>query len=215
MIRRKIRAPTVAALAGLCLLGGCTGALFESKIQPASIYLLSAHAGRRGPALAAELAVLRPTVRAGLDTDRIAALYPDRRLDYFAAARWSAPLDEVIQQLAVQSFRAHARLRDVAADTSSVAPDYWLEIEIVGFQAEYALSGGTPTIHAHFLARIGRAQDDKLVGNFDVRVERKAAANRLTDIIAAYEDAADTALARIVADTVRTLQKNRASQRTL
>jgi len=30
----------------------------------------------------ADLAVLRPRVRKGLETDRIAVLYPDRRLDY-------------------------------------------------------------------------------------------------------------------------------------
>lgn len=213
MRRHAILVRTAAALAALLLLGGCTGSLFESKIKPASIYLLSAHAGERGPALAADLAVLKPEVRAGLDTDRIAALYPDRHLDYFAGARWSAPLDEVIQQLGVQSFRAHARLRDVVADTSSVLPDYWLELEVVDFQAEYAANGGAPTIHAHILARLGRAREVKPIGSFDVRVERKAAANRLTPIIASYEDAADAALAQIVADTVHTLRQERAPRR--
>ena len=103
----------------------CSGSLFRSKAVPPSIYLLSAPPGINAAAssasasaaaparLAADLAVLKPRVRAGLDTDRIAVLYPDRRLDYFADARWSGSLDDVVQDLAVQAFRNGARLQNV------------------------------------------------------------------------------------------------------
>ena len=81
-------------------------------------------------AIPADLTVLTPRVRTGLDNDRIAALYPDRRLDYFAAARWSGPLDEVVQDLALQAF--HGRFRNVGTDTSAFRGGYWLELEVVG-----------------------------------------------------------------------------------
>src|ERR1700730_1911264 len=101
---------------GVCgAVTACTGSLFQSKAVPPSIYLLSAPPGTTAaassppapapPPLAADLAVLKPRVRAGLDTDRIAVLYPDRRLDYFADARWSGSLDDVMQDLTVQAFR--------------------------------------------------------------------------------------------------------------
>jgi len=88
--------------------------------------------------------VIRPRVRAGLDTDRIAALYPDRRLEYFADARWSGPLDEVIQQLVVQQFHATANLRNVSVEASVFASNYWLEIEVADFQAEYSAGAAPP-----------------------------------------------------------------------
>ena len=58
--------------------------------------------GDRAP----DLKVRMPMVRAGLNTDRIAALYPDRRLDFYEAPAGAAPLDEVVGDLALQSLRA-------------------------------------------------------------------------------------------------------------
>jgi cholesterol transport system auxiliary component len=201
---------------------GCTGSLFQSKAAPPSIYLLSAKlepapaapAPAPGPAVSvapkaipADLAILRPRVRAGLETDRIAVLYPDRRLEYFADARWSGPLDELVQDLALQAFDTGAGLRNVSADASAFASGYWLELEVADFQAEYASSGAAPTIHVHFLARLGGAGDRRILATFDAGARETATDNRLTAIVDAYERAADAALADIVAHTVRTLSE--------
>src|ERR1700734_2623499 len=77
------------------------GFFLKGRAPRTSTYLLSVKADAPSGAVAipADLTVLTPRVRTGLDNDRIAALYPDRRLDYFAAARWSGPLDEVVQDL--------------------------------------------------------------------------------------------------------------------
>jgi ABC-type uncharacterized transport system auxiliary subunit len=192
----------------------CTGSLFRSKVVPPSIYLLSAPPGINAAAssvpvapapLAADLAVLKPRVRAGLDTDRIAVLYPDRRLDYFADARWSGPLDDVVQDLAVQAFRNGARLQNVSSDASAFASGYWLEIEIADFQAEYASAGATPTINVRLLARVARAGDRNVLGSFTAGARQAATDNRLTAIVDAYERAVNSALVEIVGGTSRTL----------
>ena len=141
------------------MLAACAGSLFKNKIPPPTMYMLSARKApvadaqsaaapqaAPGSSTAADLAVLRPRVRAGLDTDRIAALYPDRRMDYFANVRWSGPLDEVLLDLAVQEIHANPGLHNVSADRSVFASAYWLEIEVTDFQAEYADSGGAPTV---------------------------------------------------------------------
>src|SRR5271154_4079427 len=141
------------------------GGLFQNKIPPPTMYVLSAGpraAAADTPAAAAtpmDLAVLRPRVRAGLDTDRIAALYPDRRMDYFANVRWSGPLDEVLQDLAVQEIHTNPALRNVSSDSSVFASAYWLEIEVADFQAEYPAYEGPPTVHVHLQARLGSSSD--------------------------------------------------------
>ena len=102
----SVRSPLASAslfVAAAMTLTAC-GSLFSSKEPAPSLYLLSVSPGQAGAEIAADLSILRPQVRSGLDTDRIAVLYADRRLDYYAVARWSAPLDEVVQDLALQSF---------------------------------------------------------------------------------------------------------------
>src|SRR5215475_5483575 len=146
----------IGALAG-ALLVGCTGSLFKTQAAPPTLYLLSVEAAPAEGAkadIAADLAILKPRVRAGLDTDRIAALYPDHRLDYFADARWSGPLDAVVQDLVVQVFHSRAGLRNVSGDVSAFSSAYWLELEVTDFQAEYA-AAAAPTVRVHLIARIG------------------------------------------------------------
>jgi cholesterol transport system auxiliary component len=190
-------------------LAACTGSLFKSKAAPPTIYMLSAGAGapaasRPAGEIPADLAVLKPRLRAGLETDRIAVLYPDRRLDYFADARWSGPLGEVLQDVTVQEFHSRARLRTVSGDSSVFDSGYWLEIEVVDFQAEYG-SASAPTVHARFLARIGRADDRRILGQFEANAQQPATENRLSAIVDAYARAADAVLLQIVADVDETL----------
>jgi cholesterol transport system auxiliary component len=190
------------------LLCGCGGSLFQTKVAPPSLYLLSTARtppAADAPRVAVDLAVLRPRVRAGLETDRIAALYPDRRLEYFADARWSGPLDEVIQQLAVQQFHATTNLRNVSADASVFASDYWLEIEVSAFQAEYSAAAAPPTVHVHFLARLGTSADRHILAVFEANAADAASDNRMSAIVDAYSRAADQALAAVVSGTMQTL----------
>lgn len=199
------------ALPLLCL-AACTGSLFQSKDAPPAAYLLSVGAESPGTGASAaeipvDLAVLKPKLRTGLETDRIAALYPDRHLDYFAGARWSGPLGDVLQDLAVQEFHARANLRTVSGDASAFASAYWLEIEVTDFQAEYTSTATAPTVHVHFLARIGTSGDRRILGQFAANAQQPAAENRLTAIVDAYARAADAALAQIVAHADETLAK--------
>jgi len=133
-------------------------------------------------------------------------LYPDRHLDYFAGARWSGPLAEVLQDLAVQEFRDHANLRSVRGDASVFASAYWLEIEVADFQAEYS-SAAAPTVHVHFLARVGSSGNRRILGEFEANTQQPAAENRLSAIVDAYVHAADAAWGEIVAQADETLAK--------
>ena len=198
------------AVTALCL-AACTGSLFRSHAT-ATAYMLSAGpashaepapaAGRPAPGAPAaeipvDLAVLKPKARPGLESDRIAVLYPDRRLDYFADARWSGPLGEVLQELAVQEFHSHANLRTVSGDASVFASAYWLEIEITDFQAEYTSGATAPTVRVSLRARLGSSGDRHLVGQFAATALKAAAENRLSSIVDAFASAADASLTQI------------------
>jgi ABC-type uncharacterized transport system auxiliary subunit len=204
MSRRRILVCLIPLALAAC------GGLFQTKAPPPTIYQLTAAAVAPATApaveqIAADLAVLKPRVRTGLATDRIAALYPDRRLEYFADARWSGPVDEVMQDLAVQQFHSSSGLRNVSADESEFPSTYWLEIEVSDFQAEYSAAAAPPTVHVHFLARIGSSADRRIIAQFEASATEAAEANRMSAIVDAYDRAADEALGEIVAGTVRAL----------
>lgn len=195
------------ALLVLSFLTACTGSLFQSKAAAPTIYQLSEAVPRvaaapSAPAPAAipvDMAVLKPNVRTGLDTDRIAVLYPDGRLDYFAGARWSGPLAEVLQDLAVQEFHSQARLRTVSSDASVFDSAYWLEIEVTEFQAEYSPQAAAPTVRVNLLARVGTSGDRRILGQFAAKARVAASGNRMSAIVDAYARAADAAFAEIAA----------------
>ena len=212
MKRILLRSRCIAALVPL-LAGGCTGSLFQTKAVPPTMYLLSA--GNASPAadttaasgeLTVDLAILKPRVRAGLDTDRIAALYPDRRLDYFADARWSGPLDEVMQDLIVQVFHTRAGMRNVSGDASAFASAFWLEVTVTDFEAEYRNAAAAPTVRVHLQARIGSSAERRIIARFDADAEQPAAENRMTSIVAAYNLAANAALAQLAANCTAALK---------
>jgi len=198
----------LAAFACLLLLAACAGSLFKDTAVPPAVYLLSARAaaGTPGPQIPADLSILRPSVRTGLESDRVAALYPDRHLDYFADARWSGPLDQVIHDLAVQTFSTQANLRNVSADSTAFSSGYWLEIEVLDFQAEYAAAGAAPTINVHLLGRLGSARERRVLARFEASSRQAAADNRMTAIIAAYEQAADATLKEIAVDVTAAIR---------
>lgn len=197
-VRRALVVPAIC-------LAACTGSLFRSHAIPPTTYMLSAPAaGRPAPGAPAaeiplDLAVLKPKARPGLESDRIAVLYPDRRLDYFADARWSGSLAEVLQDLAVQELHSHANLRTVSGEASLLASAYWLEIEITDFQAEYTAAATAPTVRVSLRARLGSSVDRHLVGQFAATAQKRAAENRLSSIVDAFAGAADASLTEIAA----------------
>jgi cholesterol transport system auxiliary component len=207
-----VRRAAPLALTLALALSGC-GSLFKNKEPPQSVYLLAVAPVAEGAAMSADLTILRPRVRPGLDTTLIAALYPDRRLDHFAGARWSGPLDEVVEDLAIQAFRADAHAQSVHADVAAFGTGYWLEIDVADFQAEYGGGGseggaGPPAVHVHLVARLGASGDRHVLAQFEAEVREPAADNRLTAIVDAYNRAVSAALGKIVAETRQALSRS-------
>jgi len=186
-------------MAGAAALLGACGSLFTSKLAPTSVYVLRAEPAAGGPVLGADLCILAPRVRAGLDGTAIAALYPDRRLDRFAGAAWAGGLEELVQDLAQGSLRAHAGPHVVGVAAAPFATAYWLDLEVLDFQAEYRPGAGAPTIRVRLAGIVGTRR--QALARFEVEETQRAEGDRLSAIVAAFETAANRVLDRIDAAT--------------
>ena len=191
------------------MLAACTGSFFKSKAPPPIDVLLSVtptDGGRRGVAIPVDLTVLMPRVRTGLDTDRIAALYPDGAARLFrrapaGAVRWTR-------------WCRISRCRLFAAGFATCTPTPPRSTPATGWRStswtsrpSTTLEGAAarPTVHVHLLARVGNAGDRRVLGEFEADVREPAADNRLTAVVAAYDAAAQRALGEIVDRSTQTL----------
>jgi len=178
---------------------GCSG-LLHSTAQSPQLYVLqtpvvaapTAASGAQSPA--PTLRIARPLAAPGLNTDRIALMRPGNRLDYYAGARWSAPLGEVVSDLQMSVFRADPAWSAVVDERSALNVDYVLQTSIIGFAAEYATESGVPQVLVQLQCLVSRRSDGALLGSFAVTQAQPAAQNRMSDVVAAFSMAAGKAV---------------------
>lgn len=206
--RRGARTVLIAPL--LAGLAGCAAGAFDSDRPYEQVYMISgADARHEGAVLAADLVVARPIVRPGLDTDRIAVRYPDRRLDYLAGSRWGGTIDIVIQSLLVETLRNTARLRTVQGDFAAFGAGYLLQTELTDFQVEYG--GGPPQAHVGLIVTLGRDAERRALATFTADARAPARSNTLPEVVAAFEAAYQEAARQVVAQTVEVLTEAEAA----
>lgn len=193
---RRIRAAGTIAL--LASLAGCTGSLFKSEQQAPVVYHLRPAAGAAlQPAVGADLAVLRPFTRPGLESERIVVWLPDRRLDAYGASRWTAPLPDMVQSLLLDELRARGGWNNVLLDRGEFRGQYVLQTEIRDFQAEYAAPGQAPLVRVTLRVELGRAPSRTPVATIVGAAEVRAAADRMSEVVAAFEQAYAQAAAQV------------------
>jgi cholesterol transport system auxiliary component len=187
---------------GCCVVLPLAGCLSTGSKSPAAeIYTLTAPAtapASAAPAPTAVLSVLRPETAAGLHSERIALLQAGHRLDYFAASRWSGPLPELVQTLAMEALEGGGRFRSVQTDAAPFAADYVLQLQVRHFEADYS-GTGPPVAHVAIDATLGRSSDRAIVQTLAVESSVPAAGDRMLNIINAFEQASSTALQQLAA----------------
>ena len=213
-------------------LAGCTG-LFHSTQHPDQVYYLrTGSAGEAGampatapdaapapapgeaaagaaPARAASLRVARPLASPGLDSYHIALLQSDHRMNVFAASRWPGPVPEVLESLAVQALRASGAWSAVEDSTAPFPTDFLLQLTVRRFDADYTDGAATPTVRVTLDCIVGRGEGGDVVATFTASGSAPAAANRMTAVVAAFEQATRAALAEL---TQRAAQAARTDQ---
>jgi len=198
-----VRIPQLAtrAVPLLCtiLSGGCSG-LFHSTAHPEQTYYLrapAAAAGNGAPATAAVAGSLRvghPVAAPGLDSSHIMLVQADHRMNFYIGSRWPAPVADVLEALAVETLRASGAWTSVEDSTSPFPSDYLLQVAVRRFEADYTAGGAVPEVHVTLDCIIGRRAGRDVVATFVVSGAALATANRLSDVVSAFEQATGAAL---------------------
>lgn len=197
-------------LVSILLCSGCASGLLENKQPVQQTYAISpapasTQASALEPPLPVALTVTRPLVRPGLDSDRIAVLYPDRRLDYYSGGRWGAAADIIVQSLLVESLRNTAKVNSVHSDLASFAADYLLHTELRDFQAEYNDGAAMPVVHVTLVCTLGRVHGRHPLASYSATAAVPAGDNSLRAVVAAFESAYGQAAQSVVANTLAAL----------
>ena len=193
--------------------GGC-GSLLKTELPPSTSYVLaSAPAGSSGVTRSdADLSIGRPDLAPGLDTERIAVL-KGRQLDYYRGAQWGGRATEIVQTLMVESFEDQQLFRSVTTEQSRVSSDYVLDVSVRDFQAEYASDNDAPTAHVTIVGRLIRVKDRQLVETFAATAQSKASDNRLSEVAAAFEIAAQKVVLELAQKTSTAISADAQSKR--
>jgi ABC-type uncharacterized transport system auxiliary subunit len=195
-----------AVLTASGYLSGCSG-LLRSATPALQLYVLRPAEVQNAPqAPLASLRIARPLPGPGLNTDRIALLRTDNRLDYYAGSRWSAPLSDVVADLQLTQFQADPLWSAVADDRSSFNADYLLQTSIDSFAAEYATDAGPPQVRVALHCLLIRRSDGTLLGSFAVSQTQMAQENRMASVVAAFSSAAGRAVTAVIAQSDQLLR---------
>jgi cholesterol transport system auxiliary component len=185
-------------LTGALTLTACSG-VFESDLAAPQAYVL-----RLPPAPlpepnndAGSVRVQRPDASPGLESERIALLRSEQRFDFYAASRWAAPAPDVIETVIVDTLRGTGSFKAVFDDTAPFSPRYGLRCTLRRFEADYTRGGGAPTVFVALDCTLGRSRDRELLASFTAAGSAAARADRLSEVVAAFESATQAAMGEL------------------
>lgn len=188
----------------LLLLVGCSGLRsHEPTAQIYRLHLTETSAAVRQAEAGATLAVSRPTAASGLDTDRIAVLLSDGRLDYYASSRWAGSLPDVLQTALIDAQRKNGRWRAVLTDTSAFSTDQQLQVEVRQFHAEYPAAGGPPSVHVVLEGMLGPRSSHEVQRTLRAEARVPASADRMLPVVAAFNAALAEAMKQLDVQMIR------------
>jgi ABC-type uncharacterized transport system auxiliary subunit len=192
-----------AAALWCVLLAGCTG-LLHSNAQPEQTYYLRALPAASGAsgatgvvavaATGASLRVATPLANPGLDSSRIMLVQADHRMNFYAGSRWPGTAPEVIGALTVETLRASGEWNWVQDSASAFPADYLLHITVRRFEADYSGGGGAPQVQVVLDCTLGRREGREVIASFVAQGAATAAADRMSEVVGAFEQATRTAL---------------------
>ena len=207
--RWTVSAGTAAAIATVAMvtLAACSGGL-RSDTPATQVYVLRAatHPLSEQTHADASLHVGRPIAAPGLASDHILLVQSDHRMSYYVASRWAADLPAVVEALAADTLRSSGAWSTVQTSASAFSSDYLLQIEIRRFEADYSVSATAPEVHVVLDCTVGRRAGREVIDSFLAEGAATASANRLGDVVSAFEAASNKALEQIAARTAHAVK---------
>jgi cholesterol transport system auxiliary component len=200
------------ALGMLCgVSAGCSGG-FHSSAPASQTYILriTAPAAAAAPAPnAPSLRIDLPLAAPGLQSEHIVIVEPNHRMSHYAASQWAAALPFMVEELALERLRAAGDWSTVFDAGSNFASEYYLQIRIRRFEAEYAQADAPPTVQVVLDCALGRRADHAALASFAASGSAAANANRLSAVVAAFDDAVNAALAEVATGSAQALKNSR------
>lgn len=144
------------------------------------------------------LAILRPDVMAGLDSDRIALIQPDGSMDYYAKANYPDRLPALVQQALLDGFESSGRIQAVAPEQAALHAEYDLVTEIKDFGAHYAQADGIPQVRVWLTAKLATAHGRAIVSTLSSNQSLTASANNAGAVAQALQQGLGAAVTEIV-----------------
>jgi cholesterol transport system auxiliary component len=192
----------------------CSGGLRSSAppVQSYTLRVASAPQTAAAPRPAMSLRIELPLAGPGLHSDHIVIVQPDHRMSYYADSQWAAELPHIVEELAVERLRSTGDWTAVTDSESVFASDYFLQITIRRFEAEYA-GNAAPTTRVAFDCAVGRRADRLLIAGFTAQGAASASANRMSAVVAAFEEAANAALSELAAGSIAAVKSSQLPSR--
>ena len=195
MTRRLALAALAIAAVGL---SGCIS-LFP-KTEPSQLYRLQTSVEPQAAPAGPVFGVLRlstgfPRAAAG---DRILTVSPGGEAAYIAGARWVSPAAVMFDELTAQAFQGGSRARLITRG-DVVKADYTLKLDVHGFEAVYDQGPKAPPLVLVSVRGVITSSGDRaLVGDRTFTAKVRAADNRVSAIVPAYDAAVSQVLGEVV-----------------
>jgi cholesterol transport system auxiliary component len=189
----------MVALVGIMAIAGCSG-LFHSSAPVTQVYILRATVHPQAQLTAHESAsirVTRPLASPGLDTDHLILMQSDRRMNYYIGSRWPTNLPQMIEEMTVDTLSSSGQWAAVQDSASAFPSDYLLQMVVRRFEADYTERDAAPEVHVVLDCTVGKRAGREIVASFIAEGSATAGANRLSEVVAAFEDASNKALAAV------------------
>ena len=179
-------------MACVLVIAGCSPNKILTSTQPQqTIYTLRPVESTATPstATARVVEITTPSLPPGMDTDRIALFLEDgQKVDYYAAARWSAPLRYILQDFTRRNASAVLPYVVPVTPEQNIQADYSLQMKINEFQPVYGASYGTaPIMKVNVDFSLVDVSSDKIISSFTLSKQEQASENRLDIIMAGLE----------------------------
>ena len=192
----------LAGLTSLGLLGACSG-LVPGQSPPPTLFRLTPKSTFRDdlPTVDWQLVLDTPIADAALNTTRIALMSSPMQVEYYARSSWTDRAPLMVQTLMIESFENSNRIISVGREGGGLRADFILKTELRELQAEY-YDNDNPVAHVMINAKLVAMPSRDIVASQTFEREVEAGADRMSEVIIAFDEALGKVMKRMVEWTI-------------